>query len=90
VYSCLFLCNAANINLDGEAGLCPFTALVTVNPITERANHRRGRSQGQVMIRPLAEHCHHVSEEWVALHIRVCCTQNSVGHFSDLRTGCGQ
>lgn len=60
-------------DLNGEAGLCAFTALFAVNTVTERADDGGVRSEGQIVVSPLAEDCNQVSVEWVVLSVRVCC-----------------
>ena len=71
-------------DLDGETRIRAFTALVTVDPVIEGVDDRRVRSEGQVMIRPLAKDCHQVSVEWVTVHILIFCVHKTVGHFSHL------
>ena len=87
---CLLALDRGDTHLNGEAGLCAIAALVTVNAAAEGANDGRVRSEGQVVVRPLAKDGDQVSVERVVLHIRVCCPQNFVGHFSYLQTGCRQ
>lgn len=77
-------------HLNGEAGFCASAALVTVNSTAEWLDDGRVRGEGQVVVRPLGKDGDQVSVERVVLHIRVCCSQNFIGHFSYLQTGCRQ
>lgn len=39
------------------------------------------RGKGQVMVGPLSEDGHQVSVEGITLHLRVCSSENMVGHL---------
>lgn len=68
-------------NRDGDARLGALAALVTVHPVAERADAGREGREGEVVVVPLAEQGHHVSEVSVVDHVSVSHAQNVVGHL---------
>lgn len=70
---------------DGDAGLRLLAALLTVHPVAEGADAGRERGEGQVVVVPLPEQGHHVSELGVADHALVGGAEDVVGHLPHLR-----
>lgn len=60
-------------NRDGDAWLSILTALLTVYPVGEGADAGREGSKGNIVVVPLAEQGHHVSELAVADHTGISC-----------------
>lgn len=60
-------------------------ALFTVNAVTEGADDGGVRGKRQVVVGPLPEDGHHVRVEGVAVHLRVCSFENTVGHLPYLQ-----
>lgn len=58
---------------DGEAWLNTLTAFVTVHPVAEGDDAGGEGREGEIMVVPLPEQGHHVSELWVTDHACVCC-----------------
>lgn len=70
---------------NGDAGLRLLAALFTVHPVAEGADAGGERGEGQVVVVPLPEQGHHVSELRVVDHAFVGRAEDVVGHLPHLR-----
>lgn len=60
-------------------------ALVTVQAVAEGADAGGERREGQIVVVPLPEQGHHMSELCVVDHAFVGCAEDVVGHLPHLR-----
>lgn len=55
VFICVYLCVCVFMDLDGEAWLGSFAAIITVNAVAKGPDAGRKGGEGQVVVIPLAE-----------------------------------